>query len=40
MEKHRDEFVDFDSTFECINETIQHPDYVGQHPNGQSLELY
>ncbi|AND00323.1 TPA: dihydroorotate dehydrogenase [Streptococcus suis] len=38
MEKHRYEFVDFDSTFERINEIIQHPDYVGQHPNGQSLE--
>ena len=38
MEKHRDEFSDFDGTFERIDEIIQNPDYVGQHPNGQSLE--
>lgn len=38
MEKHRDEFSDFDATFERIDEIIQNPDFVGRHPNGQSLE--
>ncbi|HEL2174970.1 TPA: PBECR2 nuclease fold domain-containing protein [Streptococcus suis] len=38
MEKHRDEFSDFDETFDRIHEIIQSPDYIGQHPNGQSLE--
>lgn len=38
MEKHRDEFADFDGTFERIDEIVQNPDYVGRHPNGQSLE--
>ncbi len=38
MKKHQDEFVDFNGTFDRINEIIQNPDYVGRHPNGQSLE--
>lgn len=38
MEKHRDEFSDFDGVFERISEIISSPDYVGQHPNGRSLE--
>lgn len=38
MEKHRDEFSDFDTTFERIDEIIANPDYVGQHPTGKSLE--
>ena len=38
MEKHRSEFDDFDATFERIGEIIQSPDFVGRHPNGQSLE--
>ncbi|MWV57208.1 PBECR3 domain-containing polyvalent protein [Streptococcus zhangguiae] len=38
MEKHRDEFSDFEKTFERIDEIVQNPDYVGRHPNGQSLE--
>lgn len=38
MEKHRGEFADFDKTFDRIDEIILDPDYVGQHPNGRSLE--
>ena len=38
MEKHRQEFSDFDATYERIPEIIAHPDYIGRHPNGQSLE--
>ncbi|TWT09771.1 PBECR2 nuclease fold domain-containing protein [Streptococcus sp. sy004] len=38
MEKHRDEFSDFDVAFENIDEIIKNPDYVGRHPNGRSLE--
>lgn len=38
MEKHRDEFSDFDETFESIDEIISNPDFVGLHPNGKSLE--
>ena len=38
MEKHRQEFSDFDATYERIPEIIAHPDYIGCHPNGQSLE--
>lgn len=38
MEKHRSEFNDFDGAFERIGEIIRNPDFVGRHPNGQSLE--
>lgn len=38
MEKHRGEFEDFDGVFARIDEIISNPDYVGLHPNGQSLE--
>lgn len=38
MEKHRQEFRDFDATYERIPEIIAHPDYIGRHPNGRSLE--
>ena len=30
--------MDFDATYERIPEIIAHPDYIGRHPNGQSLE--
>ena len=29
MEKHRQEFSDFDATYERIPEIIAHPDYIG-----------
>ena len=38
MEKHRQEFSDFDAIYERIPEIIAHPDYIGRHPDGQSLE--
>lgn len=38
MEKHRDEFKDFDDVFDRIDEIIDEPDYIGLHPSGQSLE--
>ena len=38
MEKHRQEFSDFDAIYERIPEIIAHPDYIGHHPDGQSLE--
>ena len=37
-EKHRQEFSDFDAIYERIPEIIAHPDYIGHHPDGQSLE--
>ena len=36
MEKHRQEFSDFDAIYERIPEIIAHPDYIGHHPDGQS----
>jgi hypothetical protein len=38
MSKHREEFADFDATFDSIDEIIASPDYVGLHPNGDSLQ--
>lgn len=38
MEKHRQEFSDFNTIYERIPEIIAHPDYIGRHPDGQSLE--
>ena len=38
MKKHRQEFSDFDAIYERIPEIIAHPDYIGHHPDGQSLE--
>ena len=38
MEKHRQEFSDFDAIYERIPEIIAHPDYIGHHPDRQSLE--
>lgn len=38
MEKHRNEFNDFESTYNRIDEIIMNPDYVGIHPNGKSIE--
>ena len=37
MEKHRQEFSDFDAIYERIPEIIAHPDYIGHNPDGQSL---
>ena len=38
MEKHRQEFSDFDAIYERIPEIISHQDYIGHHPDGQSVE--
>lgn len=38
MEKHRDEFEDFDKAYDRIEEIIASPDFVGRHPSGRSLE--
>ena len=38
MEKHRQEFSDFDAIYERIPEIIAHPDYICHNPDGQSLE--
>lgn len=38
MEKHRQEFSDFDAIYERIPEIIAHPEYIGCHPNGLSLK--
>lgn len=38
MRKHRDEFSDFDNVFSRIDEIIGDPDFVGLHPDGQSLQ--
>lgn len=38
MKKHSDEFLDFEDVFSRIDEIIGVPDFVGLHPDGQSLQ--
>ena len=37
-EKHVAEFSDFEKAYESIPEIIRDADYVGLHPNGDSLQ--
>lgn len=39
ISKHKDEFTDFNGTYNRIGEIIGSPDYIGKHPNGQSIEF-
>lgn len=36
--KHKDEFTDFEKTYSSIAKIIKEPDFVGIHPNKQSIE--
>lgn len=38
MKKHVAEFSDFEKAYESIPEIIREADYVGLHPNGDSLQ--
>lgn len=38
MKKHVAEFSDFEKAYESIPEIIRDADYVGLHPNGDSLQ--
>ena len=38
MKRHVAEFSDFEKAYESIPEIIRDADYVGLHPNGDSLQ--
>ena len=37
--KHKREFLDFEKSFNEINLVINEPNYVGLHPDGQSIQF-
>ena len=39
MKKHKREFLDFEKSFNEINLVINEPNYVGLHPDGQSIQF-
>ena len=39
MKKHKREFLDFEKSFNEIHLVINEPNYVGLHPDGQSIQF-